>query len=46
MTVLNTGSTKQYSANWEGIFGKGKAKKAAPAAKKKAGKKKPAAKRK
>jgi hypothetical protein len=29
MTVLNTGSTKQYSANWEDIFAKGKGKKAA-----------------
>jgi hypothetical protein len=27
MTVLNTGSTKQYSANWEDIFSRGKAKK-------------------
>lgn len=26
MTVLHTGSTKKYSANWGDIFGKGSAK--------------------
>jgi len=29
MTVLHTGSTKDYSSNWENIFSKGKKKSAA-----------------
>jgi len=33
MTVLHTGSTKKFSANWSNIFGGGKAAKAAVPAK-------------
>ncbi len=40
MTVLNTGSTKKYSASWENIFGATTMKKtAAPKAAKKSAKK-------
>ena len=44
MTVLNTGSTKQYSDNWGDIFGKPSRKK--KSTKKKAAKKKASAKKK
>lgn len=42
MTVLNTGSTKKYSANWGDIFGGAAGKKKSATAAKPAAAKKPA----
>ena len=44
MTVLHTGSTKKFSAGWDGIFSKGKSSSAKPKTAKK-GAKKPTAKK-
>lgn len=46
MTILHSGTSKQYSANWSQAFGKGKETRAAKASEKAGAKKKPAAKKK